>query len=38
LDPELTAKRKLNFFPYFLESENNFYDLQKNILEEIKNF
>lgn len=38
LDPELTSRRKLNFFPYFLESENNFYELQKNILEEIKNF
>jgi len=38
LDPELTSRRKLNFFPYFLESEEKFYDLQKNILEEIKNF
>ena len=38
LDPELTSKRKLNFFPYFLENNEKFYDEQKNILEEIKNF
>lgn len=38
LDPELTSKRKLNFFSYFLEDENNFSETQKDILNQLKNF